>query len=122
MAMRFSGYVDQDPARASAILLALGSLIDLVCGAGGALITAAPHFARYLGVDIGLRWLVICQKRLAEATLAARLFYADVEALPFAEQMFSQVIAENPVDHVRSRARALWIARARWCRLAAASW
>lgn len=105
LASRFAAYVHQAPARMEPILAVLGpasadsKLLDLGCASGGAQI-AGEKFAFQVGVDIALRWLVICQKRLDELGIAARLVCADVEALPFRPGQFSHIIANDLIENV----------------------
>lgn len=112
LAPRFMRYVWEGQSRARAPLEALGPmtendrLVDVGCGSGGTLVSAVGGAER-VGVDIGLRWLVIAQKRLSEANVTARLVCGDVEALPFREGTYSHVIADDLLDHVRSTEAAI---------------
>ena len=83
------------------------SLLDLGCGSGGAIVAADPLFDQRTGVDIALRWLVIAQKRLAEAGVSANLVCADAEALPFAAGTFSHALAGDLLEHTRSPSAAI---------------
>ena len=108
LATKFTAAILASPARALQVLARLEQpredsvLVDLGCGAGGTLMEAAKSFPKCVGVDIGLRWLVIAQKRFAEAGVPVALVCADVETMPFADGSFSHVIAENLLDHVRA--------------------
>ena len=75
-------------------------LIDLGCGTGGLLVCAQGRYRAIYGVDIALRWLVVCKKRLEENNATAMLICADVEALPFPDDSFTHAVAENLLDHV----------------------
>ena len=75
-------------------------LVDLGCGSGGLLVSAQGHYRAIYGVDIALRWLVICQKRLRERNAAATLVCADAEALPFPSESFTQAVAADLIEHV----------------------
>lgn len=113
LASSFANYVRTAPQRAARILEAFGplsgkpSLIDVGCGSGGALLAASGSFDPLVGVDIGLRWLVIAKKRLDEAGTAALLVCADAEALPFPERSFTHAIAEDLLEHTRRPDRAI---------------
>lgn len=113
LAVRYRAYIRAAPGRGAGILadfdaVAAGdSLIDLGCGTGGVLVAAAPAFGAVVGVDIALRWLVICAKRLAEAGVEATLVCADAEALPFPEARFSHAVAADLVEHVHDVDQAL---------------
>ncbi|CAN5186610.1 hypothetical protein BH09PSE3_BH09PSE3_00240 [soil metagenome] len=108
LAKSFARYVRDAPVRADGALKALGGtdtggkLLDVGCGSGGALLAAKHHFAVIIGVDIGMRWLVIAQKRLTEGGGRAILVCADIEALPFADEGFDRVIADDVIEHAYS--------------------
>ncbi len=115
MAARYQAGILAAPARASIILDALhpspsDRLIDVGCGTGGLLVAAQGRYEVIVGVDIALRWLVVCRKRLEETGGKAELVCADAEALPFPDGMFTQVVAADLLDHVydpQSTVRAL---------------
>lgn len=105
LAPKFARYVHDAPRRATRILDILapedgdGILLDVGCGSGGGLVAAPGRFAARVGVDIGLRWLVIGQKRLAEMDIQATLVCADVAALPFADGGFTHIVADDLIEH-----------------------
>ena len=70
------------------------------CGAGGFLIAAAGMCKEIVGVDIALRWLVICKKRLDENGINATLVCADVESLPFQNEVCTHLYANDLIEHV----------------------
>jgi len=113
LAERYVAYANTAPQRGAAIVATLGPisrsdcLLDAGCGTGGLLLAATPHFDNLVGVDIALRWLVICRKRLAEQGVTATLVCAGVESLPFADGSFSHVVAADLVEHVRDPENAL---------------
>jgi len=76
------------------------TLVDVGCGTGGLLVAAQGRYRAIFGVDIALRWLVICHKRLRDMNAKATLVCADVEALPFPSGSFSQAVAADLVEHV----------------------
>ena len=82
-------------------------LADFGCGTGGLLIAAQDHYRAIYGVDIALRWLVVCQKRLRDRNAAATLVCADVESLPFPDASFTQGVAADLVEHVYDIDRTL---------------
>ncbi|MEO8454768.1 MAG: class I SAM-dependent methyltransferase [Sphingomicrobium sp.] len=118
LAPLFAGYVMHAADRARPSIEALRSagrgdaLLDLGCGSGGALVTAAGVFRDRTGIDIALRWLVIARKRLDQAGLSARLVCADAEALPFPEGTFTHVLAADLLENTRSPAAAIGAAAA----------
>lgn len=75
-------------------------LIELGCGTGGLLVRAQSCYRVIYGVDIALRWLVVCKKRLEENNTTATLVCADAEALPFPSRSFTQAVAADLVEHV----------------------
>ena len=108
----FIDYVLTGPARAMPALSALAPdggrwLLDLGCGSGGALLAASAMFEQRTGVDIALRWLVIAQKRFEECGVKTALVCADAEALPFAAESFSHVLASDLLEHTRSPAASI---------------
>jgi ubiquinone/menaquinone biosynthesis C-methylase UbiE len=106
LAKRYQAYVNNAPRQALTAVNQLDpdpeqdSLLDLGCGAGGLLVAASGRFQQLVGVDIALRWLVICKKRLDELGVKATLVCADAEQLPFKEGEYSHVVAADLVEHV----------------------
>jgi len=104
----FAGYVHGASDRARLSLDRIGhdpehgTLLDLGCGSGGALVAASGRYVSCTGVDVALRWLIIAQKRLAEAGIKARLVCANAEALPFPPAMFTHVLADDLIDNIRA--------------------
>lgn len=102
----YAGYVMEGPARAANDIDAFGpiatgsALLDAGCGAGAALIAARGRYVTVTGVDIALRWLVICRKRLDELGIEANLVCADIESLPFEPGQFTHVLAADVIEHV----------------------
>ena len=74
--------------------------LDAGCGAGAMLVAADRRGVRIVGVDIALRWLVICRKRLDELGLPIPLICADLSDPPFAAQTFDALTAIDLVEHV----------------------
>ena len=75
-------------------------LVDLGCGTGGLLVAAQTCYRAIYGMDIALRWLVVCKKRLEENNATATLVCADAEALPFPSRTFTHAVAADLVEHV----------------------
>lgn len=114
MALRYQAATIAAPDRAQHIVADLapspGSdvLVELGCGTGGLLVCAQGRYRAVYGVDIALRWLVVCKKRLQENNTAATLVCADVEALPFPSGSFTQAVAADLVEHVYNVDNTLW--------------
>lgn len=81
--------------------------LDAGCGAGSMLVAAHRRGVRMVGVDIALRWLVICRKRLDELGLAIPLVCADIADSPFAPGSFDAVAAIDLVEHVPDTERLM---------------
>jgi 2-polyprenyl-3-methyl-5-hydroxy-6-metoxy-1,4-benzoquinol methylase/uncharacterized protein YbaR (Trm112 family) len=75
-------------------------LLDVGCGTGGLLVAAQGSYRAVYGVDIALRWLVVCQKRLRDNKAAATLVCAEAEAMPFPSGCFTQAVAAELLEHV----------------------
>jgi SAM-dependent methyltransferase len=108
LAVRYQAYVHNSPEQARNTIARFdpdpgqSNLLDMGCGAGGFLVTASGCFKSMAGLDIALRWLVICRKRLDEKGIQASLVCADAEQPPFADGGFSHVVATDLVEHVHS--------------------
>lgn len=76
------------------------SVLDLGCGTGGLVVAASSQAGTVIGVDIAARWLVVAATRLEEArTYNAGLVCACAEHLPFPDESFSVVIANDVLEH-----------------------
>ena len=104
MAARFADYVLAGEARGRALLDGFpsdsGRLLDVGCGAGGAVVAAARIGQSAGGLDIALRWLVIAQKQLTEEGLSAELVCADITHAPFPDGAFERVLAADLFEHL----------------------
>lgn len=106
LAKRYQAYVHNAPSQAQATLKKLepdpeqDTLLDLGCGAGGLLVAASGQYSQLVGVDIALRWLVICKKRLDELKINAMLVCADAQQLPFKDGCYTHVVAADLIEHV----------------------
>ena len=75
------------------------TLLDIGCGTGGLVQSAARAGAVVTGVDIAMRWLVIAAVGLRESGLTARLIAADGGALPFRAGVFDRVVCLETLEH-----------------------
>ena len=74
-------------------------VLDLGTRTGGLLTAAFERNQQAVGIDIAFRWLIIARKRLDEAKLPARLVCCCAEFLPFRNETFGLVVAENLLEH-----------------------
>lgn len=82
-------------------------VLDLGTRTGGLLVAAAEHGQKAIGIDIALRWLIIARKRLEEAGLPAQLVCCCAEFLPFRNQTFNLVVAENLLEHAAEQRQCI---------------
>lgn len=113
LAVRYQAYIRNAPGQAALTVDGLSPdpasdvLLDAGCGAGGVLIAAKGRYKQVIGVDIALRWLVICRKRLEEQGVDATLVCADAEALPFKKGRITQLVAGDLLEHVYDPQKAI---------------
>jgi ubiquinone/menaquinone biosynthesis C-methylase UbiE len=82
--------------------------LDLGCGTGGFLAVASMTGGEVIGVDIAFRWLVVARRRLEELGCQnVRLVCACADYLPFPDQSFDLVVAENLIEHTKEPASVL---------------
>lgn len=84
-----------------------GRLLEVGCGTGPLLLSAARRGYRVAGVDIALRWLIAAKKRLSEEGLNVPLVCACAEALPFRGEMFDRVVLDSAIEMVADQARSM---------------
>lgn len=82
-------------------------VLDAGCGSGSLLIAAHGRGVSVIGVDIALRWLILCRKRLDELGLDIPLICADLTDPPFEPESFDAVAAIDLVEHARDVASML---------------
>ena len=76
-----------------------GHWLDLGCGTGGFLAAAGGHHP-VIGVDIAFRWLIVGRRRLTELGFDdIPLVCACADSLPFPDQSFRVIVAENLIEH-----------------------
>lgn len=114
LATRYSQAARSAPARLAPFVSALATnlapgarVLDLGCGTGGALVAGTHSGLRMVGIDIALRWLVICRKRLRELSMDVPLICADASHLPFRVPTFDAALAVDLFDHVEDSNAAL---------------
>lgn len=83
-----------------------GPLLDAGCGSGSLLLALAGSPRLIVGLDIALRWLVICRKRLEELGINRQLVCADILQPPFREQSFAVITGIDLIEHTRDSEKA----------------
>jgi SAM-dependent methyltransferase/uncharacterized protein YbaR (Trm112 family) len=84
-----------------------GPYLDLGCGMGRYLATAAATGRESVGVDAALYQLVLARKLLGANARRVQLVAANGEALPFADGTFSAATAADVLEHVAEPAKLL---------------
>ncbi|HEX7121863.1 MAG TPA: class I SAM-dependent methyltransferase [Gemmatimonadaceae bacterium] len=84
-----------------------GTLIDVGCGTGPLAVTTALAGYQTVGVDVGLRWLVLASLRAREAGADVTFVCAGAEALPLADGAAAIVVGESVFENVRQLDRAV---------------
>ena len=85
----------------------IGSCLEIGCATGGLLIAAGGKCSRAVGVDIAFRWLAIARLRLESLGLQVPLVCACGEALPFKNDTFDVILANDVLDHLDDQGAAL---------------
>ena len=77
-----------------------GVILDLGCGTAPLGIRLASLGHRVVGLDAGLRWLVLARKRAAEQGVDLPVVCANAEALPIADGALQAVVGESFLEHL----------------------
>jgi len=77
------------------------SVVEIGCGSGSFLIAASDKAQQVIGVDMAMRWLILAKKRLTELGLDVPLVCCYAEYLPFKENSFDLIVAEDVIEHVK---------------------
>jgi SAM-dependent methyltransferase len=83
------------------------TLLDVGCGTGPLLVAASELDAGVIGVDIGLRWLVLARARLRDRGVSATLLCASADRLPLAASSIDLAASESLYENVPSAQAAL---------------
>jgi SAM-dependent methyltransferase len=83
------------------------TLIDVGCGTAPLAIVAARRGLRAIGVDVGLRWLVLARKRALEAGVDITFVCANVEVLPFRNGTAVRAGGESILENAAEPEQAL---------------
>ena len=81
-------------------------LLDVGCGTGAAVRSAAPVVARAVGVDLSAA-MIARGRELAAGFRNVELREADAEALPFADDAFTAVLCTTSLHHYPRPERAI---------------
>jgi SAM-dependent methyltransferase len=93
--------------RVAAPRVAGATMLDVGCGTGPLAIAAARRGWQAVGVDVGLRWLVLAQQRCREAGVQVPFVCANVEILPFLDGCVARAGGESIIENATDPAQAL---------------
>ena len=83
------------------------TLLDVGCGTAPLAIAAARRGWRAIGLDVGLRWLVLAKKRAEETGVAVPLVCANAEVLPFCDGAAARAGGESILENASDPDQAL---------------
>ncbi|MCE5194012.1 MAG: methyltransferase domain-containing protein [Nitrospiraceae bacterium] len=66
-----------------------------------------PRSAKYYGLDIAMKPLRLCQKKMKKIGLDLELFYANAEALPFKDECFDVVFHVGGINYFTNKKAAI---------------
>lgn len=90
-----------------ATALAAGTYVDIGCGAGGLIASAAEHGRTGIGVDVSMAWLVIARRMIAAHGGTPVLAAAVGEWLPLRDGEVAGAVSLDVIEHVRDPDRYL---------------
>jgi ubiquinone/menaquinone biosynthesis C-methylase UbiE/uncharacterized protein YbaR (Trm112 family) len=76
------------------------TMLDAGCGTGPLLVAAESPNVQMVGIDVGMRWLVLAAARLRDHGVIARLACAGTDRLPVANASFDIVSSESVIENV----------------------
>ncbi|MEO6445464.1 MAG: methyltransferase domain-containing protein [Gemmatimonadaceae bacterium] len=83
------------------------AVVDLGCGTAPLGVQLAMRGQPVLGVDAGLRWLVLARKRASDAGTDLPVICANAEALPLADGCVQAMTGESVLENLADLERAL---------------
>jgi len=83
------------------------TLLDVGCGTAPLAIAAARRGWRAIGLDVGLRWLVLARKRADEAGVDIPFVCANAEVLPFCDGAAARAGGESILENASDPDQAL---------------
>jgi SAM-dependent methyltransferase len=84
-----------------------GTMLDLGCGTGPLLVAAQSPNVSLVGIDVGLRWLVLAAARLRDRGANALLVCAGAQRLPLGDASADVIASESLLENVDSAADVL---------------
>ena len=99
----YLGHILGAEARGSALAKLLprsAKILEVGCGTGGLLASAARMGLDIEGSDIALRWLVVARRRLDDLGLEVPLVAASADRLPYADARFDVIVADSVLEHL----------------------
>ncbi len=84
-----------------------GVILDLGCGTAPLGIRLAALGHRVVGIDAGLRWLVLARKRAAQQGVDLPVVCANAEALPIADGALQAVVGESFLENLADAAQGI---------------
>lgn len=79
--------------------MSTNSLLDVGCGTGGLVVAAAQRGMQATGIDVALRWLVVCARLAKDHNVSARFISADGSLPPFRLESFDFVTCIETLEH-----------------------
>jgi 2-polyprenyl-3-methyl-5-hydroxy-6-metoxy-1,4-benzoquinol methylase len=83
------------------------TLLDVGCGDGELALELARRGAIVTGLDAGPAMIAAAQRRIEIASIQVQLIEAQVERLPFDDEVFDRVVAVTVLCFIRDAARAI---------------
>ena len=84
-----------------------GTVVDVGCGTGPLLIAAQAPNVELVGIDVGLRWLVLAAARLRDRRARATLACAAATRLPLSDAAADVVASESLLENAMPAAQVL---------------
>jgi ubiquinone/menaquinone biosynthesis C-methylase UbiE len=106
----FSSHIEGAVRRGASLAKLLpgrGRILEVGCGSGGLLAACEGSGRDVVGVDIGLRWLVMARKRLADRGAPVPLIAASADRLPWPDASFDALVADSVLEHMDDPLAAL---------------
>lgn len=76
-----------------------GTVLEIGCGTGPLLVAAQAPDSQLVGIDVGLRWLVLAAARLRDRKAEATLACAGAAGLPLGDGTVDAVVSESLLEN-----------------------